>query len=67
MAQRYLLLALSALVLVSCSPCPTQTISVRQWSRQEQRQAAVEIKALPSDSILVPILEDYARLRREAQ
>jgi hypothetical protein len=57
------------LTLAACSPqCPAPTpIAVKDWSREEQRQILTEEKKLPDNSILIPVLEDYARLRREVR
>jgi len=53
------------LVLSACSSQPCPTIAVKQWSKAEQLQILAEEKKLPDDSILIPVIEDYARLRRE--
>jgi hypothetical protein len=53
------------LVLSACSSQPCPTIAVKQWSRAEQLQILAEEKKLPDDSILIPMIEDYARLRSE--
>ena len=60
------------LALTACTPqvniapdCPQ--IAVKDWSREEQRQILAEEKQLSGDSILIPVLMDYAKLRREAR
>lgn len=55
------------LILSACSlpPCPTH--AVKTWTPAEQRQILTEEKKLPADSILIPVLEDYAKLRREVK
>jgi hypothetical protein len=57
------------LFLAACSqPCPTpQGLAVKQWSSAEQYQILAEEKKLPADSILIGVLEDYAKLRREVR
>lgn len=57
------------LALTACSqPCPTPPgIAVKTWSKDEQHQILAEEKKLPADSILIPVLEDYAKLRREVR
>ena len=66
--KRWLIL----LALTACSPqlnlapeCPQ--IAVKDWSAAEQRQILAEEKQLPGDSILIAVLMDYAKLRREAR
>ena len=42
-------------------------MAVKEWSRDEQRQILAEEKKLSPDSILIPVLMDYAKLRREVR
>ena len=67
MKRWLILLALSACTpQVNLAPdCPQ--IAVKDWSREEQRQILAEEKQLPGDSILIAVLMDYAKLRREAR
>ena len=67
MKRWLILLALSACTpLVNIAPeCPQ--IAVKDWSAAEQRQILAEEKKLSADSILIPVLFDYAKLRREAR
>jgi hypothetical protein len=53
------------LVLSACSSQPCPNVAVKQWSAEEQLQILAEEKKLPDDSILIPVIEDYARLRSE--
>jgi lipopolysaccharide export system protein LptA len=54
------------LLLSACSQsCPA--FAVKDWSSDEQRQILAEEQQLPDDSILIPVLEDYARLRIEVR
>lgn len=60
------------LALTACTPqvnlapdCPQ--IAVKDWSREEQRQILAEEQRLPAESILIPMIEDYAKLRREVR
>jgi len=56
------------LLLSACSYCPSPlAIPVKNWTETEQRQILEEEKKLPADSILIPLMEDYARLRREVR
>lgn len=59
-------------LLTACTPqvnlapeCPK--VAVKNWSRDEQRQILDEERKLAPDSILIPVLMDYARLRREVR
>jgi hypothetical protein len=61
-AARLLILSLTA---CSQPPCPTH--AVKTWTREEQRQILDAERELPDDSILIPILEDYAKLRRQVK
>ena len=64
-----LLCLLSSFGLGACAAtaCPQTSIALHPWSAQEQNQAAEEISRLPDNSIHPSFMEDYARLRREAQ
>ncbi|WP_020471449.1 hypothetical protein [Zavarzinella formosa] len=55
------------LVMTACSCPPSPVLHVKDWSPEEQRQILAEEKRLSDDSILIPVLEDYARMRREAR
>ena len=55
------------LALTACAPQPCPVIAVKQWTPAEQRQMLTEVQKLPGDSILVPLIEDYARLRRQVK
>ena len=66
--KRWLIL----LALTACTPqvnlapeCPK--VAVKDWLRDEQRQILAEEKKLAPDSILIPVIEDYAKLRREVR
>ena len=66
--KRWLIL----LALTACSPqlniapeCPQ--IAVKEWTAGEQHQILAEEKKLPGDSILISVLMDYAKLRREVR
>lgn len=57
---------LAILALAACQQqCPR--IAVKPWTREEQGRMLAEERTLPDDSILIPALEDYARLRRQAR
>ncbi len=59
-------LLLLVLALPACSPtCPE--IAVKTWTPAEQKQMLAEEKRLDPDSILIPVLLDYAKLRREVE
>lgn len=53
------------LALVACQPCPVVTDSpaLKPWTADEQREILAEEKRLGPDSILIPALEDYHRMR----
>jgi hypothetical protein len=55
------------LLLAACTCPPPRTIAVKTWTPEEQRQILAEEQKLPADSILIPLIMDYARLRREAK
>jgi hypothetical protein len=62
--KRWLIL----LLISGCCPTPAdEHIPVKQWTRDEQRQILAEEQKLPPDSILISLIEDYAKLRREAR
>jgi hypothetical protein len=62
--KRWLIL----LLISGCCPAPAdEHIAIKQWSRDEQHQILAEEQKLPADSILIPVLLDYAKLRREAR
>ena len=67
MPQQLSLSLFLILTLTNCSQPECPTIAIKTWSTVEERQAASEVAALPDNSILVPMLEDYARIRREVQ
>jgi hypothetical protein len=58
---------LLALILTACCPIAAEPIAVKEWSRDEQRQILAEERKLSDDSILIGVLEDYAKLRREVR
>ena len=59
---------LPLLLLCACSsPQPCPAIAVKTWTPAEQREMLAEERTLPDNSILISVLEDYARLRREAR
>lgn len=53
--------------LCACAPAPAPVISscpsVKPWTKAEQMQIFAAERALPPDSILIPVIIDYARLR----
>jgi hypothetical protein len=57
------------LILMALSGCcqAATSMPLKDWTRDEQRQILAEERKLPSDSILIPVLEDYAKLRREVR
>ena len=55
------------LLLSACAQPNCPRIYVKQWSAREQDQIKAALDQLPNDSILIPALEDYERLRLEAQ
>lgn len=57
------------LLVLALAACEQQcaTIALKDWTPEEQRRMADEVHALPADSLLVPAMNDYARLRREAR
>ncbi|HEX4611219.1 MAG TPA: hypothetical protein VH092_23710 [Urbifossiella sp.] len=55
------------LPLAACSPQPCPSVAVKTWSPAEQRQILAAEQKLPADSILILVLEDYGRLRREVR
>lgn len=57
------------LILMALSGCCQSgtSVTVKDWTSDEQRQILAEERKLPSDSILIPVLEDYAKLRREVR
>ena len=61
------LLLLLLLLLSACAPQARPTVAVKDWTPAEQRQILAEERKLPDDSILIPVLMDYARLRREVR
>ena len=67
MPQQLSLSLFLILTLTNCSQPECPHIATKAWSTIEERQAASEVAALPDNSILVPMLEDYARIRREVQ
>ena len=56
-------------LVLALAACEQQcaTIAVKDWTPGEQSRMADEVDALPADSLLVPAMNDYARLRREAR
>jgi Tfp pilus assembly protein PilP len=53
------------LILTACSSeC---SVALKHWTPEEQRQMADEIADLPDDSLLIPAMNDYAKLRREVK
>lgn len=59
----------SLLFISACSTLEFQEqhITVKKWSIEEQAQMANDISRLPNNSILIPAMEDYARMRAEAR
>ncbi|OWK44034.1 hypothetical protein [Fimbriiglobus ruber] len=55
------------LLLSACDRPNCPGIYVKQWSPGEQDQIRTALDQLPANSILVPAIEDYERLRLEAQ
>jgi hypothetical protein len=43
------------------SSCPP----LRQWSNVEQNNIEADLEQLPADSMLIPVVIDYERLRAE--
>lgn len=66
--MKLFLLSVLAFSVSACCSTPTSPdpIALKQWSRDEQRQILTEEEKLPADSILISVIEDYVRLRREA-
>ena len=59
-------LCMLVLSLAACQQqCPV--IGVKDWTPAEQRRMADEIESLPGDSILIAVVNDYARLRRQVR
>lgn len=61
--------AISLAVLLAClSACcspSAPTYAVKQWTVPDQIEIAHERNALPADSILRPVLDEWERMRRE--
>jgi hypothetical protein len=55
------------ITLTACTPQPCPTYAVKTWTPEEQRQILDEERKLDDDSILIGVLEDYAKLRREVR
>ncbi|OWK42495.1 hypothetical protein [Fimbriiglobus ruber] len=55
------------LLLAACDQPNCPGISVKQWSPAEQDQIRTALDQLPANSILIPAIEDYERLRLEAK
>jgi hypothetical protein len=55
------------LLLSACAQPNCPRIYVKQWSPREQDQIRSAIDQLPADSVLIPAMEDYERLRLEAK
>lgn len=57
------------LLVFGLAACEQQcaTIALKDWTPEEQRKVLAEERKLPDDSILIPVLNDYAKLRREAR
>jgi PBP1b-binding outer membrane lipoprotein LpoB len=64
--MKHLSATISSLLLLSACAQPCQQIAVKQWSDAEQDQMRDAIDQLPPDSILIPAMLDYKRLRTEA-
>lgn len=65
--MKYAVIALMGL-LCSCAnnttvACP----AVHEWSSSEQLEILAEERTLAANSILIPVLMDYARLRAEVR
>ncbi|OWK47529.1 hypothetical protein [Fimbriiglobus ruber] len=54
------------LLLSACAQPSCPRIAVKQWSSREQDQIRTALDQLPANSILIPAIEDYERLRLEA-
>ena len=55
------------LLLSACAQPNCPRVYVKQWSAREQDQIRTALDQLPADSILIPALVDYERLRLEAK
>lgn len=60
--KQSLLIFLITAICSGCAdhPCP----ALHQWTPFEQRQLADQLKDLPESSMIPPVIEDYAQLRR---
>lgn len=69
MAFKKTLIGSCLVFLAACSTLEFQEqhITVKNWSVEEQAQMANDISRLPNNSILIPAMEDYARMRAEAR
>lgn len=59
-----------AVLLASCatlSPVGNSSYTIKKWTNKEQDQIALEVAKLPADSILIPAIIDYTRMRHEAE
>ena len=66
MPRKLNLIGLTLLIAATCSctQCPALPIT-HDWTLAEQQQIAKERNALPPDSILLPVLEEWSLIRRE--
>lgn len=65
--MKYSLLILLALLFTGCSSGSCPIYAVKRWTISEQEQIAAERNALPQDSILRPVLDEWERDRRESR
>jgi hypothetical protein len=55
------------LLLGACAPPDCPRVYVKQWSAPEQDRIKAALDLLPPDSILIPAMLDYERLRLDAK
>ena len=66
--MRYILVFV-LLLLTSCVDCPPAItcIPLKPWNDIEQNNLKADIQQLPNNSMLIPAMIDYARMRSEAR
>lgn len=60
-------MAIGTLFILPACTTSSEVIAVHQWSREEQIKIAREHNALPADSILRPVLDEWQALRAAAK
>lgn len=57
----------SSFLLAGCVHVPESSYVVKKWSHDQQQEILTEEKKLPAGNILITVLLDYTKTRRELE